>query len=195
MGLRDLLPQPTGKPVIAAMLLCKGGATRGAGRKERQRDTIRRGELMVAERVAGREWQRRRQSNAVAIKPDGEFTRERKVNSWPNTESRRRLHVRLDIRWFRCMSTGAHASMRGTTRLVYERERERGSHLACVVPIPGRTLLHGPAVLVHMVRLQWRAIVFAGHIGSHGQSRRQSVIGSCWLTGGIALAGGAWLGR
>ena len=37
MGLGDLLPQPTGKPVIAAVLLCKGGATRGAGRRERQR--------------------------------------------------------------------------------------------------------------------------------------------------------------
>ena len=65
--------------------------------------------------------------------------------------------------------TGAHASMRGTIRLVCERERERGSHSACVVPIPGRTQLHGPAVLVHMVRLQWRATVFAGRIRSHGQ--------------------------
>lgn len=37
MGLGDLLPQPTGKPVIAAVLLCKGGATRGAGRKETKR--------------------------------------------------------------------------------------------------------------------------------------------------------------
>jgi hypothetical protein len=45
-------------------------------------------------------------------------------------------------------------------------ESARGSHSGCV---PGRTLPHGPAVLVHMVRLQWRATVFAGHIGSHGQ--------------------------
>jgi hypothetical protein len=47
-----------------------------------------------------------------------------------------------------------------------ERERERGSHSGYV---PGHTLPHSPAVLVHMVRLQWRATVFAGHIGSHGQ--------------------------
>ena len=69
-------------------------------------------------------------------------------------------------------------------------ESVRGSHSGCV---PGRTLPHGPAVLVHMVRLQWRATVFAGHIGSHGQvadSHRELLAHrrDCprW---------GAWLGR
>ena len=68
-------------------------------------------------------------------------------------------------------------------------ESARGSHSACVVPIPGCTLRHGPAVLVHMVKLQWRATVFCW---SYRQSwtKSSTVIGSCWLTGW-----GARLGR
>ena len=69
------------------------------------------------------------------------------------------------------------------------RARER-SHSAYVVPIPGRTLLHGPAVLVHMVRLQWRATVFAGHIGT---SRRQSQ-GVAGSPAGLPSLGGGLVG-
>ncbi|XTI95994.1 hypothetical protein V2W45_1350366 [Cenococcum geophilum] len=160
------------------MLFRKGGATRGAGRKERQKDTIR--------RWWQREWQGEWQGESGRdgdramqwrSKPDGEFTRERKVNSWPNAES---SAAPCEAR----RQTHAHAGMRGTAGLVCERERERGSHSACVVPIPGRTAswsssprTHGEAAMArHRVCWSYR-------------HKSQTVIGSCWLIGGIALAG------
>ena len=90
-------------------------------RRRAEGEIERHNQTMVAEGVAGREWQRRRQSNAVAIKPDGGFTRERKVNSWPNVES---SAAPCEARhWTQAPEpcTGAHAGMRGTAGLVRAR--------------------------------------------------------------------------